>query len=380
MSDSGRVAAVSHLRSPNEPEISSPERADTSAPEGRDLAAALHEVSNALTVVLGWLEEAREASMGNARAERAIDIALSRALVGRNLARQAIGADVTSCPEESSLGSLVRDSARGIEREAARKGVAVSVRMQGGADGASVRDASAALQILTNLLLNAIAMGSQAVVIEAALVSDEAKVSVIDDGPGIEPSRREIIFDGVPSSRPGGAGLGLRHARAMARDKGGELAVLPTEMGAHFELTWPLAPPRSGVVRPLETSRGSLVGMRVAILDDDEVVLDLLTTALEVREASVLAVRTAAELESSIGRERIDVALLDLSPLSGALVPLLHRLREANPDGKVVLISGSAGALPSEAEEHFFAWVRKPFELGEVLTVLEEIARGRNCR
>lgn len=359
---------MSHARSSQEAEASPPDR---------DLAAALHEVSNALTVVLGWLEEARAASRSNPRAERAIDIALSRALVGRDLARRAIGASVPSREEEIELASLVHDAARGVEQEATRKEAVVSLSLPPEAQGARLRDAGAALQILTNLLLNAIEMGSRSVVIEAALVADEAQIDVIDDGPGVEASRHESIFDGAPSSRPGGAGLGLRHARALAREKGGELSIEPAARGAHFRLAWPISPPRSGFLRPLGSL--PLAGIQVAILDDDEVVLELLTTALEARGASVHAVRTTAELDSILSRERFDAALVDLSPIAeGGLLPLLRRIKQSSPETAAILISGSATGMPSQADNLAVAWVRKPFELSEVLSAVEEATRNRN--
>lgn len=342
---------------------------EAAPPAERDLAAALHEISNALTVVLGWLEEARLASEGNARAERAIDIALSRALAGRDLARRAIGAKVPFCEEEGELESLVHDAARGVEKEAARHEIAISVRVGPHAREARLRDTRSALQVLTNLLLNAIAMGSRSVVIEATLGVEDARIRVTDDGPGIDPSRHDTIFDGTHSSRPGGAGLGLRHARALAREKGGELSLLPATTGAQFELAWPVAPPASETMPSFR--HGSLDGMRILVLDDDDVVLELLTTALGARDAEVLTARRVDELEPLLAQP-FDAALLDLSPIGrDALLPLVQRIRDRSPEALIVLISGSAG-MPEAGAGLAHAWVRKPFEIGEILSVLKK--------
>ncbi len=46
---------------------------------GAGLAEALHEVSNALTVVMGWIERARAESSSPAGVERALDVAFGRA-------------------------------------------------------------------------------------------------------------------------------------------------------------------------------------------------------------------------------------------------------------------------------------------------------------
>lgn len=366
----GKLPLVSYARFSPELDSSASGEMQAVQPE-RDLAAALHEVSNALTVVLGWLDEAREASVGNARAEQALDVALSRARLGRDLARRAIGAATPSGDEETELATLVRDAVHGVEREASRKAVSIVVSVASDAEGARVRDAGAALQILTNLLLNAIAMGSGNVKVETAVWAGEARVAVIDDGPGVESSRRATIFDGGPSSRPGGAGIGLRHAHALASSKGGALELGEGDRGARFELSWPLAEPRSGPMRPSARS-SSLAGLRVLVLDDDDAVLELLATALSVRGAEVASARTAAELER-VEAARFDVALLDLSPLGGSVAASIARVRERSPDAKVVVISGSAGGLPDDAAALASAWVRKPFEVAELLAVVGDV-------
>ena len=93
----------------------------------RDLAGALHEVSNALTVVLGWLECAQEDLGTNDVVKRAVDIAMSHAKLGRRLARRAIGDDSDTLAEEADLETLVRDVVTGVEREALRRQIKLSV-------------------------------------------------------------------------------------------------------------------------------------------------------------------------------------------------------------------------------------------------------------
>jgi hypothetical protein len=44
------------------------------------------------------------------------------------------------------------------------------------------------------------------------------------------------------------------------------------------------------------------------------------------------------------------------------------------PSAKVVLISGSAAEVPAAAQGLMTAWIRKPFEVGEILAVLRDFA------
>src|SRR5512142_872238 len=75
----------------------------------QELAGALHEVSNALTVVLGWLEVAQK-HINDDQAGQAVNIALRQARFGHRVARRAIGASVTRDKGSQSLDELVEAS------------------------------------------------------------------------------------------------------------------------------------------------------------------------------------------------------------------------------------------------------------------------------
>jgi CheY-like chemotaxis protein len=347
---------------------------DPQSPE-RDLGGALHEVSNALTVVLGWLEAAHEDLPATDPSRRAVEIALSRAKFARRLARRAIGDDSEPLDEEVDLGAVIRDAITGVEREAARKKIEIAVAASLGGRGCIARSAPALLQVLTNLLLNAIAMSPQGSTVTVETFSSDtfASLAVVDEGPGISPERRERIFEGGVSTRKGGAGVGLKHARMLARGAGGSLDVGHCPRGARFEITWPLRammapPPRSSSI-PM----ASLEGIRVLLLEDDDAVIGLLSTALELRGAEVVAARTSTELTSVVAEQSFDAALLDLSPIAKDVGGALQRVRERSPTARLVLISGSAAEIPEPASSEMAAWVRKPFEVGEILAILRNL-------
>ncbi|GAA3846056.1 ATP-binding protein [Sphaerisporangium flaviroseum] len=74
-----------------------------------------------------------------------------------------------------------------------------------------------------------------------------AVLEVRDDGAGIAPDKREIVFqrftrlDAARSKDAGGTGLGLPIARQIAEISGGTLTLEPSERGARFILRLPLA-------------------------------------------------------------------------------------------------------------------------------------------
>jgi CheY-like chemotaxis protein len=362
---------VSRVQKPGDIEPVDAGPPDSQSPE-RDLAGALHEVSNALTVVLGWLECAREEMTSGDVARKAVDIATMHAKLGRRVARRAIGAESDALEEEADLEALVRDVVTGVEREALRRHILLVVNNDPSSRAKIVRAAPSLFQVMTNLLLNAIALSPEtsAVRVETGADGDDAHLSVIDSGPGIEPGRWTSIFGGGHSTRSGGAGVGLRHAHALASSHGGKLSLGKSERGARFDVKWPVLALRPPISRISSMPGLSLDGVRILLLEDDDAVIGLLSTALSLRGATVLAARSHLEFEAATQGQTFDAALLDLSPIAADVGAALARVQMRSPKAKVVLISGSAAEVPAAAQGLMSAWVRKPFEVGEILAVL----------
>jgi CheY-like chemotaxis protein len=415
-----------------------------------ELAEALHEVSNALTVILGWIERARTEGRAAGTPEpvdRALDVASTRAAQARDLVRRAIGAEVASAaPRLASV--VVAEAVIGLDPEAQRAAIDLEVVTDRAVATLTVDHAPSIIQILTNLILNAISVSPREtkVTIDIGLgPSGSIVFGVADEGPGIPFERRATLFTSGVSTRPGGAGIGLRHAAGLARGAGGDLSLAPSARGARFELRWPLAggaptstpvlsvdeaphaatPARSGPspmrghVGPTLVSAGStpasrpesppgarldgtsasrvngrpasrldgaplrpppsrpvdLGGARILLVEDDEAVIDLLDTALTARGAEVVSIRHHGELAPALASGPYDVALLDISPIRDDIEGVLLRVRASAVSApRVVLISGSAVQMPSLPTGWVAAWVRKPFEMSELIHVLS--ARG----
>ncbi|MGC4091235.1 MAG: ATP-binding protein [Polyangiaceae bacterium] len=346
----------------------------------QDLAGALHEVSNALTVVLGWLDVARS-KLPSGPERDALEVARTHARLGYGIARQAIGAEV---PETSSGQAAARSAATtaitGVTPEATRRGVELVL------DSVSsghelIASVGPALQVLTNLLLNAIAFTPRGRKVTLTVRDDCASAifSVRDQGPGIPDERLGSLFEGPVSTRRGGAGVGLRHSHSLAESHGGSLVVADSSAsGACFELHWPLAEARSST-RPQPPVIASVRGARVLVLEDDAAVRSLIELALEARGAETVLVASAREFDRALLIGGFDTALVDLSPIADCAPQILARLRAANPAVSVILISGVASGVPDEIANQVTAWVRKPFEMGEVLDVMSRLLEARRA-
>lgn len=340
----------------------------------RDLAGVLHDVSNALTVLLGWVGEARAPDATPEAVAYALTIVEQRARIARDLARHAIGSP--RIDEQRPLGAIVEEVCKALVVEAQRTDVRLIVKSA--ETTATVAGALDVAQVLTNLVLNALAYAPAGSVVDVIVTVEDERCDVVvaDDGPGVTVERREGIFQG-DSLRPGGTGVGLRHSRALAQAWGGDVELLVHEgKGARFRVTWPRvdAIPRP----PVSTSRVTdLSGMRVLVVEDDVAVTQLLETALDARGAVVTVATTAAQLTASLAKGPFDAALFDLSPIAADAGGALEAFRKGSPAATVVLVTGNADAAPDALDGVNVELVRKPFEVREVLAILGRVVRNR---
>lgn len=155
----------------------------------------------------------------------------------------------------TSVGELVTAGAQGVQAGYAAKGVQLRVLgpAHDGADGAAAAavtvDRDRILQVLTNLLTNALrhTPAGATVTVGAALTTRAVTITVSDTGEGISPEALPHVFerfyraDAARDRQSGGSGIGLTIARAIAVAHGGtlEAASAGPGRGATFTLTLP---------------------------------------------------------------------------------------------------------------------------------------------
>jgi len=341
------------------------------------LRGALHDVSNALTVVLGWVDEARATELTEAERHAALRMIDAHARRARDLARQAIGVEVEPASSRPrAVDQVVDDVLAALGPQAREAGVVLVVDPSG--DPSPVLDPVGLHHALVNLVLNAIAHSPQGqgalVRVHVATDGGAFRIDVADEGLGVPAARVPTLFSGA-STREGGAGVGLVHTRSVARRAGGDLMLAESEgRGATFRLSWPrgdaLSRPSASRVRGGLT----LVGLRFVVVEDDPAVVMLLEAALEARGADVCVVSDQPSLAAALSAPH-DGAIVDLSPLEGLVLPSLAAVaRAGRPGAPLVLATGSADAIPQELAglSAHVCLVRKPYEIGEVLQALTE--------
>ncbi|HUS30282.1 MAG TPA: ATP-binding protein [Kofleriaceae bacterium] len=132
--------------------------------------------------------------------------------------------------QPNTLIDVARDQFEGLARAAG-----VTLETSCSADGTLVCDRERILQILSNLVGNAIKFTKAGDTVAVAASSSDAGVrfAVSDHGPGIPPDEQARMFEaykqGSTTSHRGGIGLGLYICKKLVEAHGGRIGVTSTE-------------------------------------------------------------------------------------------------------------------------------------------------------
>jgi PAS domain S-box-containing protein len=259
-------------------------------------------------------------------------------------------------------------------------------------------DATRLAQILINLLSNAIKFTVHGGVVlhVRRLVTGSDRVSlsfaVRDTGIGIEPVDQARLFapfaqaDASITRRFGGTGLGLSIVKRLVDLLGASIALeSKAGVGSAFTVVFDLAPASAEALADLEAAPAvsdgqALAGVRVLVVDDSDINLDVTRRILELEGALVSLASNGQEAVDFLQAEptAIDVVLMDLQ------MPVLDghdATRQIRLDlrlGELPIIALTAGALSSErlraAAAGMDDYIVKPFEAkGLVSSILRRI-------
>ncbi|UCF66349.1 MAG: hypothetical protein JSV80_11185 [Acidobacteriota bacterium] len=206
------------------------QRADQLASLGVLASGLAHEIRNplnAMDINLQLLEE--ELVSGQLGDETVTLLRSSRAEVQRleRLVKEFLAFARPPNPrrEEVALAELVDDVVRFSRPEFAEHGIELEVEHEEGTPVVSV-DSGQIRQALLNILQNALEVssrGQRVWVRTGATEQGEARVEIIDQGPGVAEENRERIFEVFWSQKPAGSGLGLPIAQRAIETHAGRI-------------------------------------------------------------------------------------------------------------------------------------------------------------
>ncbi|MHC1742940.1 MAG: PAS domain S-box protein [Syntrophobacteraceae bacterium] len=250
-------------------------------------------------------------------------------------------------------------------------------------------------QVLNNLVINAKqAMpdgGSIAIHAENAVLLDSDRrlplasgpyvvITVQDQGCGIPPQHLASIFDPYFTTKETGSGLGLAVAYSIMKSHGGTITVESEPgNGSSFRLYLPAREAGRAEEQPAcSGSSATPSGMRVLVMDDEEMVRNVVGSMLQHLGCEVVFARDGTEVlnvyaENVREKRPFDVVILDLTVPGGmGGKEAVQKLRQIDPCVRAIVSSGySNNPIMASYEEHgFVGIVTKPFNLIQLQEVL----------
>ena len=251
-------------------------------------------------------------------------------------------------------------------------------------------------QVLLNLYVNAwqaMPHGGDLYVETSHVVLDEdyikphgvksgkyVKVSVADTGMGMDKATQQRIFDPFFTTKEmgRGTGLGLASAYGIIKNHAGIINVYSEkERGTTFTIYLP-ASEQEVAAREKKATDEILTGTETILLVDDEnEVLDVGQKMLEQMGYKVLLSTNGKQAIDiySANRDDIDLVILDMIMPGLGGGEAYDRMKEVNPDVKVLLSSGYSidGQAAEILDRGCNGFIQKPFGMKELSHELREI-------
>ncbi|HKB94568.1 MAG TPA: HAMP domain-containing sensor histidine kinase [Gaiellaceae bacterium] len=195
------------------------------------LLSVSHELKTPLTAIRGWAEALEDGAVDvqdaaqtvaaeSARLERLVRDLLDLARMNRT--------DFSVHPSEIDLAEVAEDAVRRYQQQAAAFGVSLTAFANG--EAPAVADADRALQVVSNLVENALRLAPPGG--EVRVITAPGLLRVEDTGPGLQPEERDRAFERFylheryGRERPVGTGLGLAIVKELTEAMGGRVEVV----------------------------------------------------------------------------------------------------------------------------------------------------------
>lgn len=292
-----------------------------------------------------------------------------------------------------SLPQLVRDVCGLMAPIAERRGLQFGDALADDAPRALRGDRTRVMQVLMNLLGNAIKFTERGFVsLEVlALPGGGVRFAVSDSGPGLNEEQQQRLFrrfeqaDGArTAARYGGSGLGLAISQELAAAMGGRITVESTPgKGTRFIVDLPLPHAAAGVrhdAPPPAPPRVQASGpLRVLLVEDDLTVAEVLTGLLQAQGHVVVhaAHGLAALAEAAVQPFDLGLLDLDLPGIDGLVLARQLRARGFGQPLVAVTARADADAEPAANAAGFDAFLRKPLTGAMLAEAIEGVMGDR---
>ncbi|MDO9212822.1 MAG: response regulator [Methylococcales bacterium] len=293
--------------------------------------------------------------------------------------------------EAFSLQDMMAYLQRVFLPQAEKKNLAFTIETADDLPNTMFTDKQRLIQILSNLLTNAIKftdIGSVKVLISK--IGDDCQIEIVDTGIGIPVDKLEHIFgafqqlDGSTSRKYGGSGLGLAISRTLTQLLGGEISVTSTigqgsrfmlrlkKVFASLETKYEVSVQTPPVVAKITTaSTGNIL-----LVEDDARLLVILGRMITALGFTVITAESAEQALEVLTETKLTGILLDLGLPKMSGMELLRHLKANKTTAKIPVFIMSGAIDTGEAKTRgALGFLKKPVTRDNVIDALKTMVQ-----
>ncbi|MCK5116185.1 MAG: PAS domain S-box protein [Candidatus Aegiribacteria sp.] len=352
-----------------------------------------HDFNNFLTAIMGNISLARTMVEPGTDLYEILTSSEHAASKASNLPRQLLTFSMGGDPVKSQVSILriIRDST-----DFALSGSNVTAEYSIADDLKHIIvDGEQIGQVISNIVINAqqampdggrISIGAENILIPAnnpvAIPKGQyVKITIQDDGYGIEKNHLNRIFDPFFTTKQNGTGLGLATSYSVIRKHSGQIKVeSEVNEGSTFTIYLP-AGILSDTSDTHEPGPDKLSGGKILVMDDQKLVRETVMTML-----SRLGYEVGSAVDGSEAIDKYQAALSTSEPYGAVILDLtipngmggmetMKELQKLDPDVTAIVSSGYSNApVMSDFSMYGFAGVMmKPYSISQLSDLLREI-------
>ena len=211
------------------------------------------------------------------------------------------------------------------------------------------------------------------------------KITISDSGVGMDEVVQERIFDPFFTTKHKGGigtGLGLASAFGIIKNHNGHIQVSSVKgEGSTFTIYLPVSQTLFDAVhKTTESAKPETGEGTILFIDDEDMVVDSIEPMLKELGYTVFTAKTGASAIQLFTdhKDRIDIVILDMIMPEMSGEEIFVKLKETNPDTKILLSSGYSqnGKASGLLDQGCDGFIQKPFDIHSLSQKLREILDG----
>ena len=327
---------------------------------GEMIAGIAHELNNPLTGIIGYTELLlaisdaekfhRQIKKIHKQAERCKGIIQNLMTFSREQAPEKV---------KSSVNDILKEVIVLLAYQLTSDGIKIEKDFDDNLPDMFL-DKSQIQQVFLNILNNSHqamrgVLGEKIIVLKTYIEGSRVLVELSDTGRGISKDHIDKVFDPFFTTKKvgEGTGLGLSICYGIVKEHGGKISVKSTlNKGTTFTVDLPFAPDKeeASEAPPVAVEEGEELKRTIMVIDDEEVIREVVSTALENLGHDVHIFCDGNVALEEIKAKNYDLILTDIKMPGIDGKVFFEFIKEYEPElaGKVLFMSGDILGLPKD--------------------------------